>query len=55
NAWEGGSRDFEFSARSMREHWQAGGDDVARTMANARLIASNIADGRTAAFDLTKR
>jgi NTE family protein len=55
NAWEGGSRDFEFSARSMREHWQAGRDDVARTMANARLIASNIADGRTAAFDLTKR
>lgn len=54
NAWEGGSRDFEFSARSMREHWQAGRDDVARTMANARLIASNIADGRTAAFDLTK-
>ncbi len=55
NAWEGGSRDFEFSARSMREHWQAGRDDVARTMANARLIASNIADGHTAAFDLTKR
>ena len=55
NAWEGGSRDFEFSARSMREHWQAGRDDVARTMANARLIASNIADGHTAAFDLTRR
>ncbi|QDX26481.1 patatin-like phospholipase family protein [Sphingomonas suaedae] len=55
NAWEGGSRDFEFSARSMREHWQAGREAVAETMANARLIASNIADGRTAAFDLTRR
>ncbi|MFL9840833.1 patatin-like phospholipase family protein [Sphingomonas sp. ST-64] len=55
NAWEGGSRDFEFSARSMREHWQAGRAAVAETMANARLIASNIADGRTAAFDLTRR
>lgn len=55
NAWEGGSRDFEFSARSMREHWQSGYDDIAETMANAQLIASNIADGRTAAFDLTTR
>lgn len=55
NAWEGGSRDFEFSTRSMREHWQSGRAAVAETMANARLIASNIADGRTAAFDLTRR
>lgn len=55
NAWEGGSRDFEFSTRSMREHWQSGRAAVAETMANARLIASNIADGHTAAFDLTRR
>jgi NTE family protein len=55
NAWEGGSRDFEFSARSMREHWQAGRTAVAETMANARLVAENILDGKTAAFDLTHR
>jgi NTE family protein len=55
NAWEGGSRDFEFSTRSMREHWQAGRTAVAETMANARLVASNIIDGKTAAFDLTHR
>jgi len=55
NAWEGGSRDFEFSARSMREHWQAGRTAVAETMANARLVAQNILDGKTAAFDLTHR
>ncbi|MES2444890.1 MAG: patatin-like phospholipase family protein [Pseudomonadota bacterium] len=55
NAWEGGSRDFEFSARSMREHWQAGRTAVAETMANAQLVASNILDGKTAAFDLTHR
>ncbi|WP_188056015.1 patatin-like phospholipase family protein [Sphingosinithalassobacter sp. CS137] len=55
NAWEGGSRDFEFSHRSMAEHWHAGGRAVAQTMANARLIARNIQDGRTAAFDLTAR
>ncbi|WNO55103.1 patatin-like phospholipase family protein [Stakelama saccharophila] len=55
NAWEGGSRDFEFSQRTMREHWHAGEAAVAETMANARLIAQNIIDGRTAAFDLTHR
>jgi NTE family protein len=55
NAWEGGSRDFEFSARSMREHWQAGRTAVAETMASAQLVASNILDGKTAAFDLTHR
>ena len=55
NAWEGGARDYEFSERTMREHWQAGADAVASTMANARLLAQNIADGRTATFDLTPR
>ena len=55
NAWEGGSRDFEFSARSMREHWLAGRTAIAETMANARLVASNILDGKTAAYDLTHR
>ena len=55
NAWEGGSRDFEFSARTMREHWAAGREAVGETMANARLVAENILDGRTAAFDLTQR
>src|SRR3546814_11315382 len=53
NAWEGGSRDFEFSARTMREHWDAGPEAVSETMANARLVAPNILDGRSAAFDLT--
>ncbi|RYY24405.1 MAG: patatin-like phospholipase family protein [Sphingomonadales bacterium] len=55
NAWEGGSRDFEFSQRSMHEHWQAGRLAIAETMANARIVAENILDGKTAAFDLTHR
>ncbi|OAN63821.1 patatin-like phospholipase family protein [Sphingomonas sp. TDK1] len=53
--WEGGSRDFEFSARTMHEHWEAGRIAVAETMANSRLVAQNILDGKTAAFDLTQR
>ena len=55
NAWEGGSRDYEFSARTMREHWRAGQEAVAETMANARLVAANIETGKSAAFDLTVR
>jgi NTE family protein len=55
NHWEGGSRDFEFSARTMREHWAAGRASVAETMARSKVIAENIVDGRTAAFDLTTR
>jgi NTE family protein len=55
NAWEGGSRDFEFSAQTMHEHWLAGRTAVAETMANAELVAENILDGKTAAFDLTHR
>ena len=54
NAWEGGSRDFEFSRRTMREHWQSGCKAVGETMAKSRLVAQNILDGRTAAFDLTQ-
>jgi NTE family protein len=53
NAWEGGSRDFEFSARTMREHWEAGQEAVAETMAHAQLVAENIETGQSAAFDLT--
>lgn len=55
NAWEGGSRDFEFSARSMREHWESGRASVTETMANARLVARNIIDGHNAQFDLTPK
>jgi NTE family protein len=55
NAWEGGSRDYEFSARTMAEHWAAGRASVAETMTKSELLARNILDGRTAAFDLLKR
>lgn len=53
NRWEGGARDYEFSARAMQEHWAAGRAAIADTMANAQVVAENIIDGRTAAFDLT--
>jgi len=52
NAWEGGARDYEFSARTMAEHWAAGQAAVAQTMNRSELVAQNILDGKTAAFDL---
>ena len=55
NAWEGGSRDYEFSARTMLEHWSAGEAAVAETISHSELVAQNILDGRTAAFDLMPR
>ncbi len=51
--WEGGSRDFEFSRQSMLHHWEEGRRSVRDTMSNDELLARNILDGNTAAFDLT--
>ena len=52
NAWEGGSRDFEFSARTMGEHWESGLAAVHQAMSNAKLVTENILTGKSAAFDL---
>lgn len=55
NAWEGGARDYEFSARTMHEHWAAGRAAVAETMTKSSLIARDILDGRSASYDLLPR
>ena len=55
NAWEGGSRDYEFSERTKNDHWQAGRDAVAETIGHAGLLATDILAGKSAAFDLTPR
>ncbi|MBX9816187.1 MAG: hypothetical protein A4S12_08650 [Proteobacteria bacterium SG_bin5] len=52
NAWEGGARDYEFSARTMAEHWAAGRRAIDDAMSNAQLIAQNILTGTSAAFDI---
>lgn len=53
NAWEGGSRDFEFSDRTMLEHWKSGIEAVRSTIDRSGLLAQNILDGQSATFDLT--
>ena len=45
-AYEGDSKDHEFSATSMREHWQSGLEDTRRTLkrrASARATPSRYA------------
>lgn len=54
NAWEGGARDYEFSARTMREHWDAGKAAVTDSIRKSALVSRNILDGKTAAFDLAR-
>lgn len=55
NAWEGGSRDFEFSARTMNEHWAAGLNAIEQAMTNSELVAQDIETGTTGAFDLSPK
>jgi NTE family protein len=52
HGWEGGASDFEFSRATMEHHWSAGLAAIAETMRHDALLARNIVDGRTAAFDL---
>jgi NTE family protein len=52
HGWEGGARDFEFSRATMEHHWTEGLAAIAETMRHDSLLARNIVDGKTAAFDL---
>ena len=52
HGWEGSAADFEFSRASMEHHWSEGLKAIAETMRHDALLARNIVDGRTAAFDL---
>ena len=52
HGWEGGVRDFEFSRATMEHHWDEGLKAIAETMRHDALLARNIVDGKTAAFDL---
>lgn len=51
--WESGAKDFEFSRRTMLDHWEQGRNAVSSAVETGdRLIARNILDGRSASFDL---
>jgi NTE family protein len=37
-SYEGVAKDFEFSRRTMEEHWKAGYDDAARTLSHPEVL-----------------
>ncbi|WP_184475110.1 patatin-like phospholipase family protein [Rhizorhapis suberifaciens] len=54
HAWESGARDFEFSRATMVDHWAQGGEAVDGVMCKGDLIAQNIVNGKSSAFDLDR-
>jgi len=52
--WESGARDFEFSRATTIDHWLQGREAVGDVMHKGDLIARNILDGTSAAFDLDR-
>jgi len=53
--WESGARDFEFSRATMEQHWAQGVEAVEAVIEKGEVLARNILDGKTAAFDLTPK
>lgn len=54
HAWESGARDFEFSRATMIDHWGQGHEAVDGVMCKGELIARNIINGKSSAFDLVQ-
>lgn len=52
--YEGNSKDFEFSRATMLEHWQAGRDDVTRSLRHRAWRDRVHNEGGIAVFDLTR-
>ena len=50
--YEGDSKDFEFSAQSMREHWRAGRQDTIRTLRHPEVLERPTAAEGVFTFDL---
>lgn len=50
--WQTGARDFEFSPASINDHWHQGEAAVSAAMSHGDIVARNVIDGATAAFDL---
>ncbi len=50
--YEGGTKDYEFSRKTMLEHWAAGVEDARETMARRGEIKQTPASGGTTTFDV---
>ena len=50
--YEGSSKDFEFSRRTMEEHWASGYEDMARTLAHPEVLQRPQSPDGVFTFDL---
>ena len=50
--YEGSSKDFEFSRRTMEEHWATGYDDMSRTLAHPEVLQRPQSPDGVFTFDL---
>lgn len=50
--YEGGTKDYEFSRKTMLEHWTAGVEDARKTMAHRSEIKQKPAKGGAKTFDV---
>jgi NTE family protein len=52
--YEGSSKDYEFSRRSMDDHWRAGYHDTVRTLRHPEVLQRPVNDEGVLAFDLAQ-
>jgi NTE family protein len=50
--YEGAAKDYEFSRRSMEEHWRTGYHDAVRTLRHPEVLRRHEPAGRVYTFDL---
>ena len=50
--YEGASKDYEFSRRSMEEHWRAGYHDAVRTLRHPEVLTRSTTPDGVFTFDL---
>jgi NTE family protein len=53
-SYEGIAKDFEFSRRTMEEHWRAGFDDASRALANPEVLQRPNNPEGLRAFDFSR-
>ena len=51
-AYEGDSKDYEFSATSMREHWKSGYEDTRRTLSHKDWMKGTVPKGGIEVHDV---
>jgi len=53
--YEGTSKDYEFSRRTMEEHWKAGYDDTCRTLSHREVLERPHGLDGVFTFDLARK